>query len=116
VRTGFGTPEGCVPGVPGLTARFGYQRVARLRIIALIMQTPFQITALPIENFSTLLNQTDEELRAIGARRMVADQKPGFPCRASLVDAEPGEEVLLLPFTHHDVSSPTVLRDQSSFG
>ena len=70
------------------------------------MQTPFQITALPIENFSTLLNQTDEELRAIGARRMVADQKPGFPCRVSLVDAEPGEEVLLLPFTHHDVSSP----------
>jgi hypothetical protein len=70
------------------------------------MQTPFQITALPIEKFSSLLKQSDAELRALGARRMVAEKKPGFPCRVSLVDAEPGEEVLLLPFTHHDVSNP----------
>jgi len=70
------------------------------------MQTTFQITALPIEKFSSLLEQSDAELRALGARRMIADKKPGFPCRVSLVDAEPGEEVLLLPFTHHDVSNP----------
>lgn len=70
------------------------------------MQTSFQITALPIEKFSSLLTQSDTELQAIGARRMVVDKKPGFPCRVSLVDAEPGEEVLLLPFTHHDVSNP----------
>lgn len=70
------------------------------------MQTPFQITALSSEMFDLLLNQTDEELRAIGACRMVADKKPGFPCRVSLVDAEPGEEVLLVSFTHHDVNSP----------
>lgn len=67
---------------------------------------PFQITALPIEQFSPLLNQSDAELRTIGARRMVANQKPGFPCRVSLVDAEPGEELLLVPFTHHDVTNP----------
>jgi hypothetical protein len=70
------------------------------------MQIPFQITALPIEKFSSLLNQSDAELQSSGARRMVADKKPGFPCRVSLVDAEPGEEVLLLPFTHHEVTSP----------
>ena len=70
------------------------------------MQTSFQITALPIEKFSSLIKLSDAELRAAGARRMVADKKPGFPCRVSLVDAEPGEEVLLLPFTHHDVHSP----------
>lgn len=70
------------------------------------MQIPFQITALPIEQFSSFLEQSDAELRTIGARRMVVDKKPGFPCRVSLVDAEPGEEVLLLPFTHHDVASP----------
>lgn len=70
------------------------------------MQTPFQITALPIEKFSSLLTQSAAELRALGARRMVAEKKPGFPCRVSLVDAEPGEEVLLLPFTHHDVNNP----------
>jgi hypothetical protein len=70
------------------------------------MQIPFQITALPIEKFSSLLKQSDDDLRTIGARRMVADKKPGFPCRVSLVDAEPGEEVLLVPFTHHDVTNP----------
>jgi hypothetical protein len=70
------------------------------------MQISFQITALPIEKFSSLLKQSDAELRSIGARRMIADKKPGFPCRVSLVDAEPGEEVLLVPFTHHDVTSP----------
>lgn len=37
---------------------------------------------------------------------MVADKKPGFPCRVSLIDAEPGEQVLLIPFAHHDVLSP----------
>jgi hypothetical protein len=37
---------------------------------------------------------------------MIVDEKPGFPCRVSLVDAEVGETVLLLPFTHHDVASP----------
>jgi hypothetical protein len=70
------------------------------------MQIPFQITALAIEKFSSLLKQSDDELRTIGARRMVADKKPGFPCRVSLVDAEPGEDVLLVPFTHHDVNNP----------
>ncbi len=39
-------------------------------------------------------------------RRMIADEKPGFPCRVSLADAEVGETVLLLPFVHHDVASP----------
>jgi hypothetical protein len=69
------------------------------------MHTPFQITALPIENFTSLLQQTDAELEAAGARRLIADKRPGFPCRVSLVDAEPGEEVLLLPFTHHEVNN-----------
>ena len=62
--------------------------------------------ALPVERFNSLFTLSDEELRTIGARRMVAEKKPGYPCRVSLVDAEPGEEVLLVPFTHHDVVSP----------
>lgn len=37
---------------------------------------------------------------------MIVDEKPGYPCRVSLADAEVGETVLLVPFTHHDVSSP----------
>ena len=59
-----------------------------------------------MERFNPLFTLSDDELRTIGARRMVADKKPGYPCRVSLVDAEPGEEVLLVPFTHHDVVSP----------
>ena len=42
----------------------------------------------------------------MGARLMLADAEPGFPCRVSLEDAKVGETVLLLPYTHHDVGSP----------
>ncbi len=70
------------------------------------MPNAFQMVALPIEEFESLLLLSDEVLQACGAKRMVADKNPGFPCRVSLVNAEPGETVLLLPFTHHDVASP----------
>jgi hypothetical protein len=70
------------------------------------MRIPFQLVPLPIEKFASMLRLSDEELRAMGGRRMVVDKKPGYPCRVSLVDAEPGEEVLLIPFTHQDVNSP----------
>jgi Protein of unknown function (DUF1203) len=96
----------CLKSKPNsLTARFGYRLAFQTPIIP-FMQTPFQITGLPIEKFSSLLRQSDEELRSAGARRMVADKNPGFPCRVSLVDAEPGEDVLLISFTHHDVLTP----------
>lgn len=70
------------------------------------MNNSFQFIALPSEQFVSLFGQSDAELQAIGARRIIVDEKPGFPCRVSLADAEVGETVLLLPFTHHDVSSP----------
>lgn len=70
------------------------------------MNTSFRFVALPSGQFEPLFRRSDEELRAVGARRMAVDEKPGFPCRVSLADAEVGETVLLLPFTHHDVSSP----------
>jgi len=70
------------------------------------MNDSFQLVALPFDQFSSLFSKGDDELQTIGARRMVVDGKPGFPCRVSLADAEVGETVLLLPFTHHNVSSP----------
>lgn len=70
------------------------------------MPNPFQITALPVENFVSLFSLNDEALQSQGIKRMIADKKPGFPCRVSLADAEAGETVLLVPFTHHDVASP----------
>ena len=70
------------------------------------MNTSFRLIALPSEQFATLFSHSDAELEVMGARRMIADEKPGFPCRVSLADAEVGETVLLVPFIHHDVSSP----------
>ena len=70
------------------------------------MTTAFQFEALPDQVFEHLFSQTDEQLSQTGARWVVADLKPGYPCRVSLTDAEVGERVLLVPFTHHDVASP----------
>jgi len=67
---------------------------------------PFRITALPEASFASLFSLSDAELVQHNAHRYLADQKPGFPCRVSLVDAEPGERVILLPFAYHTVNSP----------
>lgn len=70
------------------------------------MSVSFRLIALPSERFAGLFGQSSSELAAIGARRMVVDENPGYPCRVSLADAEVGETVVLVPFTHHDVPSP----------
>lgn len=66
----------------------------------------FQIHALPYAQFAPLFERSESELARVGARRMVADARPGFPCRVSLVDAEPGETVMLLNFEHQAANSP----------
>ena len=45
-------------------------------------------------------------LASSGVVRRIADQKPGFQCRISLQDAEPGETVLLLNFEHQPADTP----------
>lgn len=47
-----------------------------------------------------------ESLIAQGAIRVTVDKKPGFPCRVTLEDAEPGESLLLLNHVSHDVATP----------
>jgi hypothetical protein len=49
---------------------------------------------------------TEPELSKIHAQRVVATANPGYPCRVSLTDAEIGEELLLLPYTHQPADSP----------
>lgn len=66
----------------------------------------FQLVALDAAPFAKLHALSDTELAARGIQRRVAQVKPGYPCRVSLVDAEPGERVLLLSHTHHAVDGP----------
>ena len=66
----------------------------------------FQVSALEPSAFEGLFALSPDELKSRGARRVEVTAKPGFPCRISLQDAEPGETVILLTHTHHDVESP----------
>ena len=66
----------------------------------------YRIEGLPPEPFKTLADLSDSELAARGAMRVRADRKPGFPCRVTLEDAEPGESVFLLNHVSHDVATP----------
>lgn len=66
----------------------------------------FQITGLPLSQFSHLFALSDEELAHQGAVRVTADERPGFPCRVSLEDAEVGEKLLLLNYEHLPVATP----------
>jgi hypothetical protein len=71
-----------------------------------VMRTNFQLVALPVEHFTHLFSMNDAELASLGARRMIVDAHPGFPCRVSLMDAPLGERVILTHFQHHEANSP----------
>jgi hypothetical protein len=66
----------------------------------------FRITGLAPDSFSALFGLSDEALAAHGAERHVATTKPGFPDRISLCDADIGETLLLLNFTHQPADTP----------
>ena len=44
----------------------------------------FRISGLDATQFEHLFGLGDDELQKHGAKRYVADTKPGFPCRISL--------------------------------
>lgn len=66
----------------------------------------FQITGLPLKQFAPLFALSDEELARHDAVRVIADKRPGFPCRISLQDAAIGERLILLNYEHLPVASP----------
>lgn len=71
----------------------------------------FRISGLPAEDFADLFALSDEELAARGVVRRSADARtPGYPCRVSLTDSRPGDELLLVNYEHHPVSSPYRMR------
>jgi hypothetical protein len=66
----------------------------------------FRITGLAPEIFSELFGLSDQQLKARNAVRLVAQADGGYPCRISLCDAAPGEELILAHYLHHAVDSP----------
>ena len=66
----------------------------------------FQSHALSGAQFEPLFSLSDRELAKVRASRMIADAKPGFPCRVSLADAEIGETLILVNFEHQPGDSP----------
>jgi hypothetical protein len=66
----------------------------------------FRFTGLPFAPFERFARMSDAELASLGARRMIVDEKPGFPCRVTLADAEPGERVLLFSYAHPPAETP----------
>jgi len=71
----------------------------------------FRITGLPSEPFAPLFALSDAELAERGAvRRIVDGRQPGYPCRISLTDSQPGDELILVNYEHHPVASPYRMR------
>jgi hypothetical protein len=62
----------------------------------------FRITGLDPAPFSHLYGKTGDELAALGARRYIVDQTPGFPDRIELRDLNVGEKALLVNYAHLD--------------
>lgn len=65
----------------------------------------FVVSALPLAPFQPLFALSDAELAGQGVIRRTVDG-PGAPCRVTLVDAEPGESVLLLNYEHQPADTP----------
>jgi hypothetical protein len=70
----------------------------------------FVITGLSPEPFRPLFGLPDEVLRERNIIRRVAEAKPGYPCRITLQDAEPGETLLLLNHESHSAPTPYASR------
>ncbi len=68
----------------------------------------FRIQGLPAEQFAPLFALSDDALKERGAVRTIADGPR--PCRISLTDARPGDELILVNYEHHAVASPYRMR------
>jgi hypothetical protein len=66
----------------------------------------FSIAGLAPKRFEHLRGLSDTRLAELGARRVRADRRPGFPDRVEMRDAEPGESLLLVNFVHLATAGP----------
>ena len=66
----------------------------------------YRITGIDPAPYLHLYGLSDEELVGQGVVRMIADEKPSYPCRVSLADRDIGESMLLVNHVSHDVANP----------
>ena len=66
----------------------------------------YRISGLPLADFQPLFGLDEAALAERGARRVIAAGKPGYPCRVTLADAEPGESLILLNYVHQEADTP----------
>jgi hypothetical protein len=66
----------------------------------------FRITGLSPEPFRHLFGLSDDDLAHQGARRVIADESPGYPDRVELRDVEVGQSLLLVNYTHQPADTP----------
>lgn len=66
----------------------------------------FRITGLSPAPFQSLFGLSEAELAARGVKRYLVDEKPGFPDRIEMREAEPGETVLLLNHVCQPADTP----------
>lgn len=66
----------------------------------------FRISGLPVADFAHLLTLDDAALAAAGVALCTVDAAGAYPCRITLEDAEPGEQMLLLTYAHQRARTP----------
>lgn len=67
---------------------------------------PFTVTGLSPEPFLPLFGADEATLAAAGFFRRTVENRASAPCRITLVDAEPGETVLLLNHEYQAAETP----------
>jgi len=108
-RIANSSPRATIPS--RLRAEIGWLEGFGLAILLCINAkevTHFRIRGLEARQFDHLFALSDAELAEHGAVRRIADGPR--PCRISLSDAKPGDELILVNYEHHAVSSPYRMR------
>lgn len=61
----------------------------------------YRVAGLDPEPFAPFFTMDEDELRALGATRLIAVRAGSYPCRVSLKRADKGEELILINHEHH---------------
>ena len=101
-------PKTDIPRAAQIGWREDFRPAILLRIKATEVTMNFRIRGLEARQFDHLFTLSDAELAEYGAVRRIADGPR--PCRISLSDANPGDELILVNYEHHAVSSPYRMR------